>query len=76
MKDILVLDNEKLLEIYNSENEAVIGLKDGKLIHTDDEETIEEYQNNPDISFIFWASNFEDMFILKEELTKRGLTKQ
>ena len=67
------INDEELLKIYNTSYDFVIRLKNGTLIHTNDEEMIEEYEKNEDTVSIFWASDFEAFFDLKNELIRRNL---
>lgn len=73
MEEFLNLSDNELLELFNTKSEFVIKLKNGTLIHTDDEDKIEEYENNPNLVGIFWSSDFETVYELNDELVRRGL---
>lgn len=70
------ITDTQLLEMYNSDNEIVIRLNDGTIIHTDDDEVFLEYEKHPEIHFAYFLSDFMQSFSIKDELIKRGLIKK
>ncbi|WP_152633325.1 hypothetical protein [Aliarcobacter butzleri] len=73
MKEFLQLSDLELLALYDTKNDYVIKLENGDLIHTDDESLVEEYENNSSLVLVYWASDFEAAFSVRDELIRRGL---
>ena len=73
MEEFANISDAELLELYETKSDYAIKLENGDLIHTDDEALVEEYENSSSLVLVYWASNFEDAFSVRDELIRRGL---
>lgn len=72
MEDITKgLPTDVLKLIYNSKFEIVIILNNGAIIEANNEENLKQYEEAENLSYIFFKSDFETIYAIKNELKAR-----
>ena len=67
------LTDQQLLEIYKSDFEYSYISKDGQIIHFNEDEKIQDFEDKKDIEYLIFHSDFETVFNITNELKKRNI---